>query len=497
MPFDPTSFVRHSPDLTFAAVVSKSHFLWISITPGFTVDCRTIGLPSACHDFAISQSAVIGLFDSGRGGIRSVVKWNQREWEDPVDVPLVTHLCGGSRFWFAASHQYVLVLHELPDLFEFFASGVPPIRTLLGRTPADRQREMGGILPLFYGVEAIANAEGLDRFPHLIAALLDELWAREMFGQWSALALRAPALLQSQQCALCIRELLTRCDIGPASLVSFAQILEATGDAAEAFKLYLKAKNGKGVADLLSAAVDCVNSQLSEVVELLMTLMKTGDRQCVIAILKGLSDHHVIVKPMGLIPRLMADWALVELYYQSFKQPPQSVVNAYVIALAIYRKGKLQEFLNTNREYDWKVVSESLLKLGCLSEYASLLQRFDIQKYFEFLVVSEDWSQLFESLMRNRRHWPFVMRMMLFDEDYFFEFSNHFNELGITLSEILAEIPSGCPVPILLRGFRYIATILSATTAAENIADGIYKKQAGDVFSKVMQQRNRPLPLKF
>jgi hypothetical protein len=303
---------------------------------------------------------------------------------------------------------------------------------------------------------------------------------------------RIGALLRTRQCSQCITELLKSSDLGLTLLVPFATILKAIGNANEAFRLYLKAKNGSGVAELLPIAIESIDGCLLEIVELLQSLIQSGDSHNTESILKCLSENPRAVRPQTVVDALVFNWPLLNLYYNAFKEPPPIVVNAYVNALAIYQRGNLQGFLDSHEDYDWEIVSESLLKLGCLAEFGSILKRFDVKRYFEYLVLREDWKTLFTALLDHKDQWAMVMRMMAFDEGYFLEFAKHFEELGLSLSDIVGEIPKECPPKLLVHGFQYITHVLSVTNMAEQLAESICLNEAVEMFEDVTLTRNKP-----
>jgi hypothetical protein len=263
-------------------------------------------------------------------------------------------------------------------------------------------------------------------------------------------------------------------------------VLEAAGHFDEAFKLYLRAKNGERVSVLLPQVVNIAEAHLSDILE----LCRTAKRETAAQILKVLGEHPESVRTDRLTEGLMFDWVLMDLFFTQLASPPPEVVDAYISVMAIYDRPSLQSFLDSRRDYHAHLVVEVLLKLGCLSEFGSLLRRYNIVKYLEFLVVNEDWAGLFGILKEQREKWPNVLKMMVWDRSYFLEFARHFGELGLSLSDVVAEIPPDCPAEELKEGFQYLAGVIAAANRSERILESLYRDEATNLFDDLMR-RNR------
>jgi hypothetical protein len=370
----------------------------------------------------------------------------------------------------------------LPDVFTLFISDIPDVVSVIQRV----QDDTSGVLLLFYGIDVLSSSPLGDRHIQLVRPILDEPWNWGLFDEWCNFALRFPTTLNGKQCLVRIQELLKNGDLTSRPLVQFATILEATGSPGEAFGLYPKARDGRGVLRLLPNSVAYAAGVLPE---LLGLCAKCGNTEVTRSVMGVLSEHPQAVKPPQVVAALMFDWDLIEAYFHAFERPPTVVLNAYITTLVIYHRPKLQGFLDSCGNYDWKMVGDSLLKFGCLQEFASVLRRFDVRKYLEFLVIKEDWKTPFDVLQNNRALVPFVLKMMIFDETYFVEFVKHVPELELTMSDIVGKIPKDCPPGMLVDRFRCMASALAAKNTAEQLVDVICRSEAFDMFEECMRQK--------
>ncbi|OHT08769.1 hypothetical protein TRFO_22691 [Tritrichomonas foetus] len=475
----------------------------LELTPLYISDQMDINrkqpiiLPTRPLDFIVFDDSILALFNAKDGKKRFVRKYSLRtnDWSSPVDVPLVSTLTGCGRYGLAACPQYALALHNIPEIFDKIAENQPMIQVLQN---FDNESNFP-VITLFYGLDALLSELQSHNVSSkvLVELVLDELWSREMFDEWGLIALEYPKYLKSQHSSDRIVELMKTRKFEEGSNIRFATILEASGDYWNAFIVYLKAYQIESVEAILQHVVTRIDPYLSDLIECCMIAIKSGRKEAAGNILKTLAQNPSVAKPEKIIPHLMFAWELLEMYYSGFSDPPQEVVDAYLNGLAIYQPKMLRDFLITNKKYDVSRACDSLLKLGCIDEYGYVLSRTNTKKFLEFLVIREDWDSLFKYLEKNKKEWPFVLEMLVFDKTYFVEFIRHFEMLGISMSELLSEIPKECEPQLLSDGFKYLASVIASRNESEEIVEGICAKESFHMFEELVLTRNAEMVIEF
>ena len=475
----------------FVAVGEKVAFL-ISVDDNNEVVCTNFPVPDGCCDMCAVGNNVVGLFDTRNH--RKVLRVRSGgTWGNDVEVPGIDLLYGGPCFTLCFSAQFVLIIHQFPELFDPFASSLPSFQDVIQAFKAKNPYEVGNVLLMFYGLEwmVAAVATGNKDCELIVDFVLDELWKRSDFKEWLNMAKKWSKHVQNEHSAQRIVELLKSKDtnLDRSSLCPFAAILQSTGHLDEAFDLYLRAKDGKHVADLLPSVIEHVQTELPELIDLCLDLVMKNNSELASSILGTLSKNSRIIEPRTVLPYLMFSWELVDLYYQSFEELPTIVANAYVNALAIYQRSELLSYLRLSTDYDIAAASELLLKLGCIDEYEYLLSISNTSKYLELLVIREKWETLFKYLSIHKRQWPQVLKMMAFDSEYFVVFMQHLDTLGLKLSDIIPEIRKDCSPHILAPGFMDLANRTVARNCAETLVEAVCSDDAFAMFDQLIKSK--------
>ena len=486
------SFIRTNANMTRYLVLMPEQLCSIHLLEKEGVQCAQLQVPPNCCDICVVGDDIVGLFEpEPKKKVLRIEK--SGAWGDPVEVPGIDFLCGSSCFALAFSAQFTLILHQLPKLFDPFASSVPLFNDAMIRLKSESGFEVANVLLMFYGLDLMIAAVGTGNkdCEKIVDFVLNEVWNRGIFREWCNIAKKWPRYIKNQRSADRIIQLLNSKDVSldHFALCPFAGILQATGHPQEAFDLYLRAKNGESVTSLLPAVIETVEERLTSLIDLCLDLLREGKSHLVTTILGILSYHSEIIKPETVIRSVMFSWDLIDIYYQSFDELPKVVANAYVNALAIYQPSELLSYLQLSTDYDIEVARDLLLKLGRIDEYEYLLSISNIPKYLELLVIREEWETLFKFLSIHRRHWTCVLRMMVYNSEYFLIFVQHLSDLRVTVSELVSEIPKECPAKLLARGFRYLADETAARHSAARLVQSICSEEAFAMFDQLLKTK--------
>ena len=438
---------------------------------------------------------LFGMFSSNQQNksiLRRVVSGSS-EWSLPIDVPPLSAMCGSNSFAIAVGAQFVLVLHDIPQVFDAFSNPRTTIMDVIRENQQMTEVDLFDALVLQYGLLQVAaklQKGESELCSRLVSLVLEELWQRKLYPQWSSLALKWPEHLNTNQSSKYIME---ASKISGTPIIPFAIILEQSGDLNNSFILYLKAKVGDSVVLLLDKCDGMVvQEHITELCEMASDSLKKGQKQVAESIIRYFCTNDLLINPEKVVPSVQFDWDLLDLYYKTFERPPPCVVNAYISGLATYRPDELMKFLQNNKNYDTEKTCDLLLRLGYLDEYGYIISKKSPEKYVEFLIFRQKWDVLFDEIRQNKALAHTVLQLVPYDSEYFKEFVQRLGSIDMSLSDVLKELPQECPAQSLAEGFRILAQQTTANSEIESRAEEICHDEAYKVLQKRLDKRTKP-----
>lgn len=491
------SIIRHSADLSafyicFGKKIAHICFDGKNIKPKDTID-SSVQFRDFCV-LGINGEYILTHQYSEENKKHFVQKYNvdKNEWSGMIDVPPISVMCGSLHYAFAVSPQFILVLHENQEVFQPFAIKIPSMQNSLNLIPEINGSELFNVILLFYGLHLVAQALSNDneRLKAIVQVILEELWKREMFDQWASLAIQFQYEFEPHDLTDRIVELLRTVDLNSTPLVSFATILENNGHRNEALKLYLHAKDGESILLLLPSIIDQVDPYIKDIMDLCSLLIKSYiNRSIVKEILNYFARNCYEINPSKVLQFIMLDFNLLELYYYQFEKPPVEVANAYFTAMVIYEPAKIDDFIKNTQLFDVNKASSTLLKLGCLKEYGKLQSIVSPSKYMEYLILNEDWIELFNFLQDHKSKWSVAFKQIVNQKEYFLEFIKRYPIIDLNITEIINKIPKDCLVSGLIDGFKYIPNLIHAHIESDLVTENICQEESFTMFNQLMKQK--------
>ena len=486
--YDSTAFFIYGKDKILPLLVENRE---ITMRQHMTLPEKCIALSSIGR----RGRELFGLFESNQQNksiLRRVVSGTS-DWSHPIDVPPLSVMSSSISFAVAVGAQFVLVLHDIPQVFDSFSQPNSSIMGVIKENQQMSETDLFDALVLQFGLLQVAAKlqKGESEIClRLVSLVLEELWQRKLYPQWSSLALKWPEHLNTTQSSKYIME---ASKIPGTPIIPFAIILEKSGDYNNAFILYLKAKVGQSVVGLLNRCDGMiVQEHIPELCDMASDALKKNDRSIADGIILYFCTNDILINPEKVVPSLQFDWDLLDLYYKSFERPPPCAVNAYINGLATFRPHELMDFLKKNKNYDVNKTCDLLLRLGYLDEYGYILSKSSPEKYIEFLIFRQKWDLVFEEMRNNKALAHTVLQLVPYDTEYFKEFVQRLGSTDLTLSDILKELPQECPVQSLAEGFKILAQQTATNTETEIKAEEICHEEAYKVLQKRLNKRTKP-----
>lgn len=456
---------------------------------------QQIQLPANCVDIApigYSGKTVFGVFktDNNRQIIR-VNTFGRSEWSSPIDFPNTMVFGTSFSFALAAGPQYLLIVHQMPELFaKITAPGADIIKAIstLGNVG---EREIFDVFLLIFGLLTLGAKlqPGNPQCDRLVPLMLEELWRRQLFNQWSSLALKWPEHLSSQESARKIMEMI---NVKGIPLVPFAKILEASDNKKDAFLLYLKAKVARSVINLLPYASDCAQDHIADLVDIVREAIKKNDNETTNGIIRYFCDNDITIPPSKVISVSRFDWKFLDAYYHGFDRPPQEVIEAYITGLAVNNKSELMTFLSSGIKFDKSTIAQTLLRLGCMEEYAFLIKQVSLTSYIEFMIYKERWDEIINIIRYDKDLIAFTIKAVAHDAVYFQEFCKRLTDLNISYQDIVKEIPPNAPANNLADGMNILATETAVATHVLNSGVKISNDEVFNILKKRLAYYRNP-----
>ena len=496
MNFSSIKMIKHSHDFKSFIIFNGLDLNKFAVSESNIIcNPKSIVLPENLIDYAILDSFIIGLFSESNNKkmFLRIYDFNFKGWSHEIDVPPISLLYGSDEFALAACPHYILFLNNSPDVVNLMSENTSLQKAIASFNENDIKKF--SMLTLLYGFEPLAtgilNKTSLSET--IINLILDELWKRKFFDKWGIFALKWLKSVKGQHNINKIIEIMKTQNFKTESCLLFAKMLEKNSDYLNAFIIYLKNHQIESIEKILQNIITKINPYITELLNLCSLMLKQNKTKYVKSIMKCIAEHPIELKPSEILSHLIFSWDLFVIYYESFKIPPRDVSNAYLKGLAIYNPGKLKEFLDMNYNYDLSLACNTLLKLNCINEYEYALKRKDSHKYLEFLVLRENWTELFSYLKNNKNEWPYVLKMMVFSRSYFLEFVKRIDILEISISDLLNEIPLECNAEFLIDGLKYISRMNSIKNESDRIYQEICIDDSNKVLSELVNDRNEEI----
>ena len=445
---------------------------------------------------------LFGIFDSEKTTAKVLKRAvsGTSEWSEPVEVPLISTMCGSNCFAIAAGPQFLLVISDIHETFDAFSKPGSTFWSVLEASKNLSDADLFDALMLQFGAQQVADQleNGIGGYESLIPHVCEELWRRKLYKQWSGIALKWPRYVNEAQNPKYIME---ASNTPGTPIIQFAAILEKRGNTNNAFELYVKEKMGQSVAALINKCDGkVVQEHVEELVELVSEYLKKPDekdKDVARAIIRYFCINDVLIDPEKVVSQIKFDWELLSLYYTTFEVPPKCVVEAYLGGIATHEPQKLMKFLKETKHYDAGKACNMLLRLGLMDEYEYLVSQSSPEKYIEFLIFRNKWGALIDAIKKNKSLLHTAVQLVSYDRDYFNEFSRRILDTGIKFSDIVKEIPQECPAQNLSNGFKVISNKVAITADTEIKAQEICHQELFKVLKKKMDKKTKPTIVKL